>query len=196
MVLSPTVTLKLPRDSKKIRSKLNDPDTSVEEISRKMVIKKILEDMRRRNSSTRKFEDSEVVSLHMCNQLGCFKRGHIGHISKYCEICLCGLEKKYINYSGPHNTTDRVCPVLKKHMEIARVMLLITFLFLEARLLVEKNINLLFCRFIYNLISARQVWCRYGEIKEVFWLFKGLPQCTEPYVIDLLDLFRFEFREK
>jgi len=30
MILSPTVTLKLPRDSKKVRSKLSDPDTSVE----------------------------------------------------------------------------------------------------------------------------------------------------------------------
>jgi len=31
------------------------------------------------------------------------------------------------------------------------------------------------CRFIYNLVSARQV-CRYGEIQEIFRLFKGLPQ--------------------
>ena len=36
-------------------------------------------------------------------------------------------------------------------------------------------ISPMFCHFIYNLISARQVWCRYGEIEEVFWLFKGLP---------------------
>jgi len=52
----------------------------------------------------------KAVSLHTCSQLGCFKCGRTGHISKYCEkpeACLncageycssrealCGLEKK------------------------------------------------------------------------------------------------------
>ncbi|KYN23207.1 hypothetical protein ALC57_04384 [Trachymyrmex cornetzi] len=86
-----------------------------------------------------------------------FKCGHTGYISKYCEepeACLncagdhrssreapCGLEKKCINCSGPHNTTDRNCPVLKKHMEIAKVMAFDNLSFLEARSLVERNIN-------------------------------------------------------
>jgi len=77
----------------------------------------------------------------------CFKCDRTDHISKYCkkpEVCLncagdhrssreapCGLEKKCINCSGPHNTTDCNCPVLKKHMEITRIWLLITFLFLR-----------------------------------------------------------------
>lgn len=32
------------------------------------------------------------------------------------------------------------------------------------------------CRFIYNLVLARQVTCRCGEDEEVFWLYKCLPQ--------------------
>lgn len=32
------------------------------------------------------------------------------------------VEKKCFNCSGSHNTTDRNCPVFKKHMEIAKVM--------------------------------------------------------------------------
>jgi len=39
------------------------------------------------------------------------------------------------------NITNRNCPVLKKHMEIARVMFFDNLPFLEARLLQEKNIN-------------------------------------------------------
>jgi len=84
----------------------------------------------------------------------CFKCNCTGHINKYCEkseTCLncagdhrssretpCGLEKKCINYSGLHNMTDRNCPVLKKHVEIAKVMAF-DFSFPEARLLMKKN---------------------------------------------------------
>lgn len=85
----------------------------------------------------------------------CFKCGRIGHISKFCErpeACLmcggdhrlsreepCSRGKKCINCEGPHSTMDRSCPVLKKQMEIAKVMAYDNLPFIEARLLVEKN---------------------------------------------------------
>jgi len=44
----------------------------------------------------------------------------------------------------------------------------------------------MFCRFIYNLVSVRQVWCRYEEI-EVFLAFqRAATGRTELYVIRYL----------
>ncbi|XP_070517903.1 uncharacterized protein [Cardiocondyla obscurior] len=40
------------------------------------------------------------------------------------------------------------------------------------RLDVPRNV----CRFVFNLCSSRQATCRFGNIDEVFWLYKGLSQ--------------------
>lgn len=33
-------------------------------------------------------------------------------------------------------------------------------------------------RFVYNLVSARHVTCRFGELEETRWIYQGLPQSS------------------
>lgn len=83
----------------------------------------------------------------------CYNCGYFGHLSKFCERepkCLscggprhestsCTGEKRCINCKGEHATTDRSCPLFKRHAEIARVMAEDNLPYFEAKSLVIKG---------------------------------------------------------
>jgi len=83
----------------------------------------------------------------------CYNCGYFGHLSKFCERepkCLscggsrhestdCTVEKKCINCKGGHTTTDRSCPLFKRHAEIARVMAEDNLPYFEVKSLVIKG---------------------------------------------------------
>lgn len=91
----------------------------------------------------------------------CYKCGHLGHISKFCEkdrICLgcgnghlkededsrsCTLPKSCINCTGDHAATDFSCPALQKRKLINKIMAIENLPFLEAkRRATQSNTNL------------------------------------------------------
>ncbi|XP_070529915.1 uncharacterized protein [Cardiocondyla obscurior] len=87
----------------------------------------------------------------------CYKCGHLGHISKFCEkpeTCLncggahlsskdnpCSMPASCINCKGHHGTLHKGCPAYVKQLEIHKIMAVDNLPFLEARKLRESNIK-------------------------------------------------------
>jgi len=79
---------------------------------------------------------------------------------------------------------DRNCPVLKKHMEIARVVAFDNLPFFETRLLVEKNINSLRVTLVKSLrnflclpdmdFTAHETQRSYLELADNFPSYKSM----------------------